>query len=269
MTTTSISLPHGEHFGNTGDAPINARTSRLDIVRGLASCIVSIAKHRSIMRVLGPTGYGKSFTVGRALEVALGELEGWEPVWLDFSNWARGYALVREVYVSVTGDEHGYDIKSGPRLRSMLARELADRPRILVLDDAQWVNREALLMLAKLFDKKVNRACLVLIATDEFRARSPREFTRRTHYKQVIPQIATDEVVSTLTDYHPIFETADPDVLRTTNAYDAHGSFSWWAMLLQDWWDMRLQFPVLDETAFAVLVSLLKDAGEERAVATR
>jgi DNA transposition AAA+ family ATPase len=190
------------------------------------------SRANSIMTITGNPGVGKSFAAGRAAEAcAVDRRHPTEVVWIELSHSARGKTLLAELCEGITG------LKPMPTatlasMRNELAQELTERHRLLVLDEAQHVSHEAMRALRWLLDRPETDTALVIVGLPKILTTMAPEMRSRVSYELRLDVISDDEIVGVLRAYHPIFETADGELLRTLNRVWARGRFRWWAHFL-------------------------------------
>lgn len=257
-TSTPIELPFGPHWKGLRSVE-GFHQVRARLVRETTAALIGATEARSMLLVVGPPGVGKSFTVARALERALSRSKNRsEAQWLDYSTWARGMQLVRELHDQLIGDGLSDTPRSPRRLRHDVRIALVDRQRILVVDEAQWVSSESLIFLSKLIDQPDTDFGLVIIATPELFRKLPETVDSRLYARVRIEPLADREVTAELGEYHDIFATANPKRLEYINRTKAAGQFRYWAQFLTMWWTLRdhvgyeLTDEVLDIVADAV-----------------
>lgn len=202
----------------------------LDEVRTLMR---EAARAHAIMVVSGPVGVGKSFAGGRGADAcATDPLMPADVVWVELSTSARGRALLHELYPQITGGLVPAPHATLQQMRYQLADALSDGHRLLVVDEAQHVGREAMLVLRWLMDQPATKAALVLVGTPELWMRLAPEMCSRASYDLRLEPVADDQVSEVLHAYHPLFCDLGTDVLRFFNRSHARGRIRWWAHFL-------------------------------------
>lgn len=234
MTTspTTVAVMRGPHIKEldvvAGYAAVD--WGQIDKVRTLMR---EAARSHSIMIVTGPVGVGKSFAAGRGAEAcATDPAMPADVVWVELSTSARGKALLLELYPQITGGLIPAPNATLQQMRCQLADALGDGHRLLVVDEAQHVGREAMLVLRWLMDQPATRAALVLVGIPElWRSLAP-EMRSRAAYDIRLEVVADDEIASVLREYHPLFCDLEPDLLKFFNRVHARGRIRWWAHFL-------------------------------------
>jgi type II secretory pathway predicted ATPase ExeA len=187
------------------------------------------ALDRGLVTVTGPVGVGKSFSVARAAEASEDIVD--EIVWVELSSSVRGRALLASLYPQLAGGPAPKgDAES--QLLAGLHLAVADRHRLLIVDEAQHITTQAMHALRGLNSHPDADCGLVLIGTDKLLDRLPPELRSRKTGEVRFERITDAEAPKVLAAYHPLFGDADPAVLSEANRRYAGGEFRWWAKLL-------------------------------------
>jgi len=209
------------HYQNLAGAQAVATEALLD-ARDL---IAEVADAEAIGAIYGPAGTGKSF----AMAETLGERPN--------SDWLRTDSRCRPTlrYVRL---ELGrlLGLPGAGRLGPFeadwtLKRALSERFWLIVIDEAQWLNRECFEYLRHLHDDPDTHFALVFAGGDgcyEVLRREPMLDSRLYAHQRFGP-LAPGEVLALVPRYHPIYAEADPKVLRLVDDVCAHGNFRAWA----------------------------------------
>lgn len=184
---------------------------------------------RGLVVVTGRVGVGKTFSVARAAEALTDAVD--EVVWLELSSNIRGRALLAALYPDLAGGPPSRG-DTEHQLMAGLHAAIADRHRLLVVDEAQHISRQAMHTLRGLHSHPDADCALVLVGTPELNRRLPPELRSRRTASVTLDGLADDEVASVLAAYHPIFAAAAPAVLMEANRRFARGEMRWWAKLL-------------------------------------
>jgi len=202
-----------------------------DHVADIGVRVQEAVRDRSMMLVTGVPGTGKSFASGRAVEAVLAKYPLLQAVWLEVATSLRGRALAQDLLPQITG----FACSPGAPLRemrNMMTSHLAEAHRILVLDEAQHVTKEAMQLLRWLYDRSDSNFALVIVGTPELETKLAPEVRSRIMSHVHISRIADDDAAKILGSYHPLFATADPKLLAQLNRTEARGEFRWWAKFL-------------------------------------
>src|SRR6266581_9692500 len=114
---------------------------------------------------------------------------------------------------------------------ALLIDELARRPRVVVIDEAQRLNRECIECLRHLHDHPATTFALLLVRGDgcwEVLSREP--MLRSRIYRRVtFRPLESREVLDVLPRYHRLYQHVDGELLLFIDDNFAHGNFRNWA----------------------------------------
>lgn len=214
-----------------------------------------VARHRALGVVHGAAGLGKTFAVERALAV-LGQ--EWSPIWLAFPVRPTMRLIAQELLTAITGaDEPGDRFRLARRIKD----ELATAPRLVVVDEAQNLNRECIEFLRHLGEDPHRQGATLLVGGDgcwDVLSREPM-LRSRVFRRVLFTPLPGDEVVRLIPGFHPIYKDASQDLIRFIDHYCGHGNFRNWASFTLSAVDLCAEVgrPRLDEqiarNAFALL----------------
>jgi hypothetical protein len=108
---------------------------------------------------------------------------------------------------------------------------LAERPRLLILDESQRLSSDGIELLRHLHDHPATQFALLLVGGNgcwEVLSREPMlrsRIYRRIHFQPLSPQ----QVLEVLPGYHPLYAQTDPDLLSLVDESYAHGNWRAWA----------------------------------------
>ena len=176
-----------------------------------------LLSHRAIRDVLaaralgvlhGPAGSGKTF----AARLVLDELQVAQ-AWVQFPSRPTMLHVARRLYRELTGAEPGRANRFD--LSEKLIALLADREWLLVVDEAQWLNRECIEYLRHLHDHARTRFSLLLVGGDGcWRVLSREPMLRSRIYRRVrFAPMPPAMVLQVIPGYHPIYERAPTALL--------------------------------------------------------
>jgi hypothetical protein len=173
--------------------------------------------------IYGPAGTGKSF----AVEEAIADRVEADYVRTDFRarptmRYVR-QELGRLLGVHAAGGAFEADLA--------LKRALSERFRLVIIDEAQWLNRECFEYLRHLHDDPDTCFALLFVGGDgcyEVLRREPMLDSRLYAHQRFGP-LSPSAVLAAIPAYHPIYADADPAVLRLVDATCGHGNFRSWA----------------------------------------
>ena len=100
--------------------------------------IGDVARHRGLGVIHGAAGLGKTYAVEHGLD---GLDADWSPVWLSFPARPTMRLIANEQLAALTGS-----YESGDRfnLSRAIKHELTQAPRLVIVDEAQNLNRECI-----------------------------------------------------------------------------------------------------------------------------
>jgi hypothetical protein len=210
----------GHYQGLSGAAVVatEALLDARDLIEGLCEVEAMGAIH-------GPAGTGKSFAVAQTLAGLSGRRE-WARTDLRARPTLRD---VRAELIRLLGLPIGKinPFETDQALKNALARGF----RLIVIDEAQWLNRECFEYLRYLHDDARTRFALLFVGGDgcyEVLRREPM-LDSRIWAHQRFGALTPAEVMALLPGYHPIYTTAEPCLLRLIDEVCAHGNFRSWA----------------------------------------
>ena len=209
------------HYQQLADANVLATEALLD-ARDLINEISSIA---AMGAIYGPAGTGKSFAVSEAVA------DRTEPDWVHTDFRARPtLRYVRLELGRLLG--LGDTARMGPFDADWaLKRALAQEFRLIIIDEAQWLNRECFEYLRHLHDDPDTEFALLFVGGDgcyEVLRREPMLDSRLYAHQRFTP-LPPAAVLTTIPGYHPIYADTAPEVLRLVDDTCGHGNFRSWA----------------------------------------
>ncbi len=174
----------------------------------------------------GDAGLGKTFAVRYA--VAGLKRGGLDCPWVEFPEKPTMRRLASGALRAVTGVDH-----SGDRygLISDLGQVLSERPRLLVVDEAQRLNRDCIETLRHLHDDPGTCFALALVGgNDCWSVLSRYPMLRSRIFARVAFEAMNfEQVLQVIPRFHGIYEHADPQLLALIDDHCAHGNFRGWA----------------------------------------
>jgi len=203
----------------------------------------------------GDAGLGKTFAVERAVEGLGGD---WEPVWLSFPARPTMRLIAIELLAAISGSHTQHDRFKITRL---LKAELALAPRLIVVDEAQNLNRECIEFLRHLSEDPQRRGAILLVGGDgcwEVLSREPM-LRSRVYRRVAFTPLTPREVLRVIRAFHALYEGASDELIRFIDNYCGHGNLRNWASFTLSALDLcaELKRDRLDEqlarNAFALL----------------
>ena len=202
-----------------------ASTVMTDSLALTVRAVGDVARHRALGVVHGPAGVGKTFAVERAVEALGGD---WEPVWLSFPARPTMRLIATEMLAALGGSHSQHDRFKMTRL---LKAELALAPRLIVVDEAQNLNRECIEFLRHLSEDPRRRGAILLVGGDgcwEVLSREPM-LRSRVYRRVAFTPLAQAEVLRAIRGFHAIYAGASDDLIRFIDDCCGHGNFRNWA----------------------------------------
>jgi DNA transposition AAA+ family ATPase len=230
-----------EHFLQLPGARVVATEQLLD-TRDLVADLIEI---RGMGAVYGPAGTGKTFAVAQAL--ANHPEHG--VVRTTFRSRPTTRFVRHELYAALGLGP--FAPRSPVETDRLLKVALAERHRLIVVDEAQWLNRECFEFLRHLHDDSSTTFGLLFVGGAgcyEVLHREPMLDSRL--YAHVRFQALTPrQVVQVIPVYHSIYASVEPALITLIDEHCAHGNFRTWAKftLHAQRFLERVERPVLDE----------------------
>ncbi len=242
---------YGPHFKSLRDVPDVGVVETHDM-KAVRTHIRRSFKNRTVAVITGRVGSGKSFAVARAAGRVETETDA-EVVWVEMVSAGSDKEQLAALWRQLTGSSPAPKATAGD-IRDGLNDAFAERPRLLILDEAQHARSSLLRQLRWFGDRTDADFGLVLAGTPDLRSKMPREIESRCDGDVEMHSIADNEAATVLAALHPIFAAADPALLATLNHTRARGSFRWWAKFLGRAYTMlpRLGGELTPETVSAI-----------------
>jgi len=190
-----------------------------------ARAVGDIARHRALGVVHGAAGLGKTFAVERAVEALDPE---WSPVWLSFPSRPTMRLIASELLSAISGTCSHHDRFKITRL---LKAELALSPRLIVVDEAQNLNRECIEFLRHLGEDPCRRGAMLLVGGDgcwDVLSREPM-LRSRVFRRVAFAPLRGAELVRAVHGYHPLYTEVSEELIGFVDDYCGHGNFRNWA----------------------------------------
>ena len=185
--------------------------------------VADLINNEAMGAVVGAAGLGKTFAIAHALESRT------EPfVHLTFEARPTMRLVADRLLNALTGAPW-----SGTRfaMTAELLERLSERRRLVVIGEAQNLNRDCFEYLRHLHDDPATRFALLFDGGDgcwEVLAREPMLHSRI--YRRVAFTALSDrDVLTLIPGYHPIYREADPELLLLIDDKVAHGRLRSWA----------------------------------------
>ena len=172
----------------------------------------------------GPAGAGKTFAAALAAREHRVDC-----CWVQFPSRPTMLHVAKRLLTELTGTAPGRANRFD--LSDELIDVLSSRDRLVVVDEAQWLNRECIEYLRHLHDEPSTRFALLLVGGDgcwEVLSREP--MLRSRIYRRVrFGAMSAQTVLAVIPGYHAIYRDVAPELLLAIDERYAHGSFREWA----------------------------------------
>lgn len=192
----------------------------------------------------GDAGLGKTFAVEEAVTSAAVPV-----LWASLPS----RPTMRLVAITLAELLTGAPARENNRfhLTGMLLDELAQCRRLIVVDEAQRLNRECLEYLRHLHDHPHTTFALMLVGGDGcWRVLSREAMLRSRIYRRVVFQpLSVRQLLGVLPDYHTIYMGIDENLVSFIDTYFGHGNLRNWASFTRSASALcqRHQRPTVDE----------------------
>lgn len=206
-------------FANLDDAEIIETTAFALTQRA----VEALVERQAMGVVHGKAGLGKTFAVEYAIE-SRGACESY---WFDFPERVTSKWLTRDLLELLTDVPTDGEHR---KLRKELIEVLAERPRLLVVDEAQRLTRASVEYLRHLHDHRRTRFSLLLVGGNGcWETLSRHAMLRSRIWRRVeFTTLSTAEVVEIMPRYHRLYSEASPELLAFVDDYFGHGNFRNW-----------------------------------------
>lgn len=191
------------------------------LLAGLA--IEDALEARAMACVHGPAGLGKTFAAEHALASS-----GAEVAWVAFPNHPTPRQIADGLLVKLSGERvRGSRFRITEALLDLLDRD----PLLIVVDEAQNLNRDCIEYLRHLHDHDRSSFALILIGGDgcwEVLSREPM-LRSRIYRRVVFRRLSEREILEVIPRYHSLYREADPELILLINEECGKGEFRNWA----------------------------------------
>jgi AAA domain-containing protein len=186
--------------------------------------VADICEVAAMGAVHGDAGLGKTFAVEEAVGAVV------EPVvWVSFP----GRPTMRLVATTLVSSLIGAPAPERDRfcLTGMLVEELSTRRRLVVVDEAQRLNRECIEYFRHLHDHPRTHFGLLLVGGDGcWQVLSREPMLRSRIYRRVVFRpLTTGQVLEGIRAFHPIYAHCEDEVILFVDDYFGHGNLRNWA----------------------------------------
>ncbi|WP_246460626.1 ATP-binding protein [Streptomyces himalayensis] len=174
----------------------------------------------AIMCVHGGVGLGKTFAVNLHLD----ELAPNTTLRIKLSS-AKIQALREALYKKL--DLPAEAPANSTRCESMIRKALSDTPRVLVVDEAQWLDTRTFEFIRELWDDENTRLAVVLIGAETCyqKIKNRPALDSRILVWQRYKPLTPAEVLTTIPQYHPLWADVPADDVLWIDDLACHGNF--------------------------------------------
>ncbi|MGW7529817.1 AAA family ATPase [Streptomyces sp. NPDC054783] len=225
-TPTAARRNMNYHFnGLPGARAILTRASE-ETYANLVTTLNANNGNGAIMCVHGGVGLGKTFAVNLHLD----ELAPHTTLHIKLSS-SRIRALLEALYKKL--DLPGEAPTRSTRCETMIKEALSETSRVLVVDEAQWLDTRAFEFIRELWDDDDTRLAVVLVGAENCyqkiknRPALDSRILIWQRYKPLTPQ----EILAVIPQYHPLWTDVPSDDLLWIDDLICHGNFRQWAKL--------------------------------------
>lgn len=194
--------------------------------------VADLVATRAMGAVHGQAGLGKTFAVEQALARRTDRVDA---CWVSFPSRPTMRLVAATLFAELCGVAPGRRDRFA--LSAELLEQLADhrgrdgRERLVVVDEAQQLNRECIEFLRYLHDHRLTRFGLLLVGGDgawQVLAREP--MLRSRIYRRVVcTPLSGAQVCALLPRYHRIYDGVEAELLLFVDDHFAHGNLRDWA----------------------------------------
>ncbi|MGQ4479334.1 AAA family ATPase [Streptomyces sp. SAS_276] len=180
----------------------------------------------AIMCVHGGVGLGKTFAVNSHLD----DLAPHTTLRIKVGS-AKIQALRAALYKKL--DLPGEAPLNSTRCETMLKEALSDTPRVLVVDEAQWLDTRAFEFIRELWDDEDTRLAVVLVGAETCyqKIKNRPALDSRILIWQRYKPLTPAEVLTVISQYHPLWADVPADELLWIDDVACHGNFRQWAKI--------------------------------------
>jgi len=213
------------HYLKLAGAKVVATERLLDV----CELVTDIVELEAMGAIHGPAGTGKTFAVDQALESQPEQ----DCVVTTFRSRPTTRFIRHELYSAL-----GLGVSppiSPVETDRYLKDALAERFRLVVIDEAQWLNRECCEYLRHLHDDRRTRFALLFVGGAgcyEVLRREPMLSSRIYAHVRFAPLTAA-QVAHVIPIYHDIYTGVPVGIIELVDRHFAHGNFRDWAKFTQ------------------------------------
>jgi hypothetical protein len=212
-----------DHYLGLADANIVAT----EALRTTRDNLTDVIAARAMMCVHGDAGLGKTLSVNASLRTLASD--DVYRVQFRARPTPRDIRHVLFDALGVSGAPPAAPIEFDALLKDVLA----ERFRVLVCDEAQWLSRECFEFWRHLRDDRRTDIAIVFVGGGDCYQVLRREpmLSSRVYVWQEFRRLSREQVLQVIPAYHPVWENARPDDIAFADTHAGHGNFRAWAKI--------------------------------------
>jgi hypothetical protein len=217
--------PNYHYMGLPGARAMLTQASA-ETYANLVTTLNADAGKGAIMCVHGGVGLGKTFAVNSHLD----DLAPHTTLRIKVGS-AKIQALRAALYKKL--DLPGEAPHNSTRCETLLKEALSETPRVLVVDEAQWLDTRAFEFIRELWDDEDTRLAVVLVGAETCyqKIKNRPALDSRILVWQRYKPLTPAEVLTVIPEYHPLWADVPADELLWIDDVACHGNFRQWAKI--------------------------------------
>jgi hypothetical protein len=185
-------------------------------------------EHRAMMCVYGDAGLGKTLSVRAALrELAAPE----QTIRVEFRSRPTTLVVRTELFnaLAIGGQPPRKPVDFDRLLREVLA----ERFRVLVCDESQWMRKECFEYWRYLWDDPNTQIAIVFVGGGDCHRvlQSEPMLASRIYIWQAFRKMSRQQVLTVIPAFHPLWRDVDRALIARVDRQAGHGSFRNWAKI--------------------------------------
>ncbi|MFF7975899.1 AAA family ATPase [Streptomyces sp. NPDC007905] len=217
--------PNYHYMGLPGARAMLTQASA-ETYANLVTTLNADASKGAIMCIHGGVGLGKTFAVNSHLD----DLAPHTTLRIKVGS-AKIQALRSALYKRL--DLPGEAPLNSTRCETILKEALSETPRVLVVDEAQWLDTRAFEFIRELSDDEDTRLAVVLVGAETCyqKIKNRPALDSRILVWQRYKPLTPAEVLTVIPEYHPLWADVPADELLWIDDVACHGNFRQWAKI--------------------------------------
>lgn len=227
---TTLDGPAWVGEGDQADHYLNLQDANIVGTGALLTCqdnLDDVIEAAAMACMHGSAGFGKSLAVNASLRA----LAPHNTVRVVFRSRPTTRDIRHALFhgLHLPGQPPGHPIE----FDRLLKAALADRFRVLVCDEAQWMARECFEYWRHLWDDPSTRIAVVFVGGGDCYRVLSREpmLASRIYLWQKFRKMEPEEVLSVIPAFHPVWSDAPDQLISYTDVHAGHGNFRNWARI--------------------------------------